>query len=108
MHRLLVISIALAIGCRDVGMEQLADIKAAVCSCKTSRCAEAAMGVISLTKVKSNPRSQRIARDMLDCLAKLYAKDRPVTDPDEATGEEPAATGSASDGAATGSGAALP
>jgi hypothetical protein len=92
MQRLLVISIALAIGCRDVGMEQLRDIKVAVCACKTTRCAEASMGVISLTKVTSNPRSQRIARDMLDCFAKLTAKERPVTGPDD---PEPAGSATA-------------
>ena len=83
MHRLLVISIALAIGCRDEGIARLGDVKAKVCACKTAECAEAAMKVIPSTQVKSNPRSQKIAREMLDCLAKLYEKERPVTGPDD-------------------------
>lgn len=100
MQRLLVISIALAIGCRDEGIEQLTTIKTAVCACKTARCADATMGAISLTKVTSNARSQRIARDMLECLAKLYEKERPVTGPDDPEAVAPAA-GSASGSAAT-------
>ncbi len=83
MQRLLVISIALAIGCRDEGMARLADVKANVCACKTATCAEAAMKIIPATNIKSNPRSQRIARDMLDCLAKLYANEHPITGPDD-------------------------
>jgi len=82
MHRLLVISIALAIGCRDEGLTRLEEVRTTVCKCKTPECADAAMKLVPETRVKSNARSQRIARDMLDCLAKLYAKARPTTGPD--------------------------
>lgn len=83
MARLLVISIALAIGCRDEGLARLADVRETVCACKDAACAEAAMKVVPATQVKSNARSQKVAREMLDCLAKLYAKERPETGPDE-------------------------
>lgn len=42
--------------------------------------------------IASTHRTQTIAREMLECLAKLTAAERPVTDPDaEDSAEEPAA-----------------
>lgn len=84
MSRFLVIWIALAIGCRDQGLSRLDEVRATVCKCKNALCAEEAMKVVPAMKVKPSPRSQKIARDMLDCLAKLHAADRPTTGPDEA------------------------
>lgn len=83
MSRFLVIWIALAIGCRDPAVSRLDEVRATVCKCKTALCAEEAMKVVPSMKVRPSPRSQRIARDMLDCLAKLHAADRPTTGPDE-------------------------
>lgn len=82
MYRLLVISVALAIGCRDGGLSRLESIRDEVCHCKTAACGEAAMKRIGDTKVESNARSQRIARDMMECLARLYDGERPETGPD--------------------------
>ena len=90
MSRFLVIWIALSIGCRDPGVSRLDEIRATVCKCKNALCAEEAMKVVPSLKVKPSPRSQRIARDMLDCLAKLHAADRPTTGPDEPAAEPPA------------------
>ena len=84
----LVISIALSGGCRDPGLAQLEDIRDDVCACKTSACAEEAMTRVPQDHVESTPRSQKIARAMLDCLAKLYAGERPETGPDTETGAE--------------------
>lgn len=38
--------------------------------------------------VESTPHAQSIAREMLDCLADVYKRDRPTQDPDAAI-EEP-------------------
>ena len=38
--------------------------------------------------IESDHRTQKIAREMLECLAKLYVAERPTTDPDA---EAPAA-----------------
>jgi hypothetical protein len=83
MSRLLVIWIALAIGCRDPELSRLEEVRVTVCKCKTALCAEEAMKVVPSMKLKPSPRSQKIAREMLDCLAKLLAADRPATGPDE-------------------------
>lgn len=74
--------------CRDPQIERLATIKAEICACKTASCAERAMKLVPQGTIKSTHRTQTIARDMLDCLAKLQAAERPTTDPDA---EEPAA-----------------
>ncbi|MBA3453913.1 MAG: hypothetical protein H0T42_12535 [Deltaproteobacteria bacterium] len=83
MSRHLVIWIALAIGCRDKGLTRLEEIRATICACKTAECAEAAIKLVPAVQAKSNASSQKIAREMLDCLAKIYAKARPATGPDE-------------------------
>ena len=68
-------------------------IKAEVCACKTASCAEQAMKQVPKDTIKSTHRMQTIARDMIDCLAKLHAAERPATDPDaEDSAPEPPAT----------------
>jgi hypothetical protein len=80
---LLVISVALA-ACGDRDAARLEKIKAAVCSCKTSSCAELALKDVPKDDIKVSRRSQQIARDMMECLSKLYEAERPTTDPDAA------------------------
>lgn len=82
MRWLLVISVALG-GCRDRKAARLETIKEAVCACKTSSCAELALKDIPKDDTPPSRRSQQLAREMLDCLAKLYAAERPSTDPDQ-------------------------
>lgn len=77
-------------GCRDKGLEQLKTIRDEVCACKTPSCGEVAMKKVPQHDVKSDHRVQALANEMLACMAKLYLRDRPTTDPDA----EPA-TGSA-------------
>ena len=81
MRWLLVISVALG-ACGDRDTARLTKVKEAVCACKTSSCAELAMKDVPKDDVKATHRSQVIAREMLDCLAKLYEAERPSTDPD--------------------------
>jgi hypothetical protein len=77
-----VIWVALAAGCGDHELEQMSVVRDEVCSCKTIPCAEAALAKVPARKVESNTRAQRVAREMLDCLAELYNRDRPTLDPD--------------------------
>lgn len=83
MRWLLVICIALA-ACGDRDAERLSKIKDAVCSCKTSSCAELAMKDVPKDDIKATPKAQQVAREMIDCLHKLYEAERPSTDPDQA------------------------
>jgi hypothetical protein len=78
--------------CTDHRIERLTSIKSEVCACKTVSCAEQAMKGVPQDTGKSTHRTQVIARDMMDCLAKLAAVERPATDPDaEDAVEEPPA-----------------
>ncbi len=70
----LVTSIALAPGCEDPGLAQLERVRDEVCQCKTAKCGEAAMKKVEAVTVESSPRAQKHARDMMNCLAVLYAK----------------------------------
>ena len=79
--RAAVIILALA-ACGDSQEARLAKVKDTVCACKTSACAEAAMKDVPQQDIESNPRTQKLARDMLDCMAKLYEASRPTADPD--------------------------
>jgi hypothetical protein len=79
--RLLVICVAL-FACGDHEAAQLERSKRQVCACKTSACAVTAMKLLPQHDVVAGHRAQGIARDMLECVAKLYAAERPSTDPD--------------------------
>lgn len=72
-----------AAGCRDPQLKLLESARDEICACKTVACGTAALARIPQKDARSNVKSQEVARAMLDCLAKLYASDRPVTDPDE-------------------------
>ncbi len=74
-----------AVGCGDRDIARLERVKKTVCTCKDVACAEAAMKELPQGDVKPSHREQALARDMLDCLAKLYESERPVTDPDAPT-----------------------
>jgi hypothetical protein len=81
----LVICVALALGvtgCGDQELKKLSKIRDAVCDCKTVTCAETALQAMPKGNVESNPRSQRLAREMMNCLAELYQQGRPSPDPD--------------------------
>lgn len=83
MLRVLAIAIALC-GCRDEGLDRLDDIRHEVCACETIACGEDAMKKVPQQGVTTDHRAQAIAREMMECMAKLYRQDRPMTDPDAA------------------------
>jgi hypothetical protein len=86
--------------CHDQELERLTAAKAEVCSCKTASCAEAAIkrlppGTSESTDRMQAHRRQVLAREMIECLAKLQAAERPTTDPDAEDSEaEPPGTAS--------------
>ncbi|NVB83631.1 MAG: hypothetical protein HOV81_34975 [Kofleriaceae bacterium] len=83
MKWLTVICVALVAGaCADHDVNKLAKVRDEVCHCKTASCAETAMKLIPKDTKEPSRKEQRIAREMLDCLAEIYASDRPTTDPD--------------------------
>jgi hypothetical protein len=87
----IVICVALLAGaCADHDANKLAKVRDEVCHCKTASCAETAMKLIPKDTKQPSRKAQHIAREMLDCLAEIYASDRPSTDPDAPIGEAPA------------------
>lgn len=78
---LLVLGVACA-GCADHEAAALSRIEARVCACKDVKCAETAMAELPKASEKPSHRSLSLARDMLDCYAKLNDAERPSTDPD--------------------------
>lgn len=89
--------LVMLVACKDQDIERLTAIKDEMCVCKTASCAEQAMKRVPKDKIKSTPRTQAIAREMMGCLAKLQAAERPITDPDAEDGqaEPPDGVGSA-------------
>jgi len=83
------------VACNDHGVDRLSRIKAKVCACKTASCAQEEMKLVTRETIEPTHRTQAIARDMLDCRAKLEDAERPTTDPDaEQNGSaDPAAPG---------------
>jgi hypothetical protein len=74
--------------CSDRSVERLTSIKLVVCACKDTRCADQAMSEVPKASIRSTPRTQAIARDIMDCRARLEAAERPSTDPDAEVGGE--------------------
>ncbi len=89
----LAILVTLGVGCTDHGAGDLTAIKDQVCACTTVSCAEQAMAQVPKRTIASNHRTQTIARQMMDCAAKLQAGDRPSTDPDDEGDPAPVKTG---------------
>lgn len=89
-----VICVALLGACKDHELKKLEKVRAEVCACKNVACAETAMGKLPTKNVESTPKSQGLAREMLDCLAHLYEIASPA--------------GSGSDDVPAGSGSATP
>ena len=81
-------------GCHDQEVAKLIEIKEAMCACRTAECAEKLMRQIPQRDARSTPRTQAVARQMLDCLAKLEIA-RPTTDPDDDDRPAPGAATSA-------------
>lgn len=86
--------------CKNSDVDRLTQVKRDVCACKDARCADQAMSEVPKTSIRSTPRTQAIARDILECRARLEAADRPSTDPDAeggngGSGEPAPAAGSA-------------
>jgi hypothetical protein len=86
-----VICVALLAACKGHELKKLEGVRVEVCACKTIACAETAMGKLPTKNVESTPRSQGLAREMLDCLAHLYEIERPVTGSDVAPEASPPA-----------------
>lgn len=74
-------AVALA-ACKDRAVERMEAVKREVCACKDAACADQAMNRVTAGSIKSNARTQALARDMVECRARLEAADRPNTDPD--------------------------
>jgi hypothetical protein len=88
MKWLFVICVALAGACADHEAGKLAKIRDEVCKCKTVSCAEAALARVPKDTKQPSRKAQKIAREMLGCLADVYDLDRPSTDPDAPSGPE--------------------
>lgn len=79
--RCVILLLALA-ACRDEQLARLQAIRDEVCACKTASCGEIALDKVGKDKISSNRQTQRLAREMMGCLARLYEQGRPTTDPD--------------------------
>lgn len=86
---ILVASVMAFAACKDRDLERMAAIKREVCACKDAACADQAMNHVT-GSLKSNARIQALARDMVECRARLEAADRPNTDPDAEGSDQPA------------------
>ena len=80
------------IACGEHDTERMTAIRSRVCACKTASCAEQEMKRVPEQLIKSTHRTQGLARDMIDCTARLQEAERPSTDPDEERAEPPPAT----------------
>jgi hypothetical protein len=82
LQRVIVVAFMVA-ACRESSVDRLTAIKTRVCACKTASCAETALREVPQQTIESNHRTQAIARDMLDCMARLYDGERPSDDAED-------------------------
>ena len=68
-------------GCHDPEVDQLTAIKDRVCTCHTSACADQAIREVGAHPVASNRKTQKLAREMLACVARAHDDDRPDDEP---------------------------
>jgi hypothetical protein len=102
MPRAVVVLAALAAAlalaaCRDERIEELDEIRAELCACKTVACGEQALRRVPQEGAPSDHRAQKIARLMMECLKQLYLSERPSTDPDAEAPDPGAAAPGAAD-----------
>ena len=98
--RAFLIGLVLAAACGNPEVEQLQRVKAEVCACKSSKpssdwldqlqsrvnpiryagvkCAEAALDRLPKNEIRAGHESQVLARQMLDCMSRLYDAERPA------------------------------
>ena len=79
--RLGVLALVTQCACHDPDVDQLAAIKDQVCGCHTSACADQAMRELTKHPVASNRKTQKLAREMLACVARAHDEDRPDDEP---------------------------
>ena len=101
---LAVLWIACAIGCRENELSKLEASRDEICACKTVACGDAAMARVPVVPGAGNRRSQVIAREMMNCLAKLYDSDKPKAGPDNESEDATDEGSAAESGSAVGSG----
>lgn len=82
--------------CNESDADRLHAIRDQMCACKTASCAEQAMSHVPKHTIPSTPRIRAIAREMVECMARLQSAERPSTDPDaEGGGNDSTEDGSA-------------
>jgi hypothetical protein len=86
VRRAVVVAVWLLAACHESQVDKLTAIKVRVCACKTASCGEAALRDVPQQSIESTSRTQAVARDMMECLSKLYQAERPSDEPDEASG----------------------
>jgi hypothetical protein len=97
--------------CKDHDLERLSHVRDDVCACKEASCADQAMARLDKLALASTPRSQAIAREIMECRARLEEAERPSTDPDAEDSGDPAASAGSAEPAApkpVGAGSAAP
>ena len=67
-------------GCHDPEVDALDGIKDRVCACHTAECADLAVKDVARHDVASNRKTQRIAREMLACVARAHDEELPADD----------------------------
>jgi hypothetical protein len=88
----LVVLLLLAAGCKDEAISALESTRDKVCACKTAACVDTAMNALVDRPTDKQHRAESIARDITDCVARIYRQtDAAPPPPDAAPGADDAA-----------------
>lgn len=83
----------LAAGCKDEAIAALESTRDKVCACKTAACVDSAMDKLADHPTDKQHKAEEIAREITDCVARIYSDtDAAPPPPDAAPGEPDAAS----------------
>jgi hypothetical protein len=92
--RALLVILALGAGCKDDAIAALESTRNRVCECKDATCVNAAMSAMKDHPTKHQRKAEAVAREIMDCVARVYQEtDAPMDLPDAATAEADAGAG---------------
>jgi hypothetical protein len=76
-------------GCRDEGVRALEATRERVCKCQDAACVNAAMDALEDRPTRHQRRAEGIAREITDCIARVY-RESDARDVADELGAEPA------------------
>jgi hypothetical protein len=84
--------LALAAGCSDPKLARMTEVRDAVCKCQDAACVEMALAKMPGAPPRQEQRAQRLAREIMECVAQVGAMEPTPADREPPAEREAPAT----------------